>query len=245
MLCIQDSNWGQAKVDFGDLKPTGLDVDYNERNWLWEFRGKLLVLATPFRRGENYAKHGIMQFLPIIDHLKWLHDNDCVHGDIRAFNIVFSDSFDDEDTTSSTSSFNPAKGCLIDFDFGGKCDDNLVYPQGYINTLPDGGRRGTPGQPISKSDDWYALGQVIFGKHQIKLPKEADGSVFKMKAEVSIRLVEVEDDICEQDISLLKEFIVLAKNSGAQVTRLAEFEKLCLDTKSAHATGSPQKNNNK
>ena len=69
-----------------------------------------------------------------------------VHGDIRAFNTVFEGS----------------KGFLIDFDFGGKKVEQLFYPQGYNQLLPDGFRKGKGGMKIEAWHDWSALGWLIF-----------------------------------------------------------------------------------
>jgi serine/threonine protein kinase len=57
---------------------------------LWQFRGKLVVIATPDRPGYHYAQRPT-DFIPIIEHLQYLHDaHNIVHGDIRASNMVFS-----------------------------------------------------------------------------------------------------------------------------------------------------------
>jgi hypothetical protein len=59
-------------------------------DWLWQFRGKLVVIATPYRPGCHYAQRPT-DFIPIIEHLQYLHDDHgIVHGDIRASNMVHS-----------------------------------------------------------------------------------------------------------------------------------------------------------
>jgi thiamine kinase-like enzyme len=67
-----------------------------------------VVFETPFREGRHVAKKpGIscQLFKP------QLHEDGFVHGDIRGFNTVFSE--------------NEGEGWLIDFDFGGKENQQL------------------------------------------------------------------------------------------------------------------------
>jgi serine/threonine protein kinase len=116
-----------------------------------------LVIAIPFRKGHHVAKHP-GDFLPIIDHLEKLHEAGYVHGDIRAYNTLFQGS----------------QGFLIDFDFGGKKCEQLFYPQGYNQLLPDGMRKGRGGMKIEVWHDWYALGWLIFVVHHIRKPVAKD-----------------------------------------------------------------------
>ncbi|MCK7498894.1 MAG: hypothetical protein MZW92_56375 [Comamonadaceae bacterium] len=98
----------------------GREEDSNTSVWLWAFRGKLLIISTPFYRGRHWARTP-EEFLPIVEQLKTLHRNDYVHGDIRCCNIIFQDN---------------KQGRLIDFDFGGKNNgDTTKYPRGYQGTL--------------------------------------------------------------------------------------------------------------
>eukprot|EP00980_Cylindrotheca_fusiformis_P020224 scaffold7312_cov97-Cylindrotheca_fusiformis.AAC.3 len=158
----------------------------NERFWYRSGRN-LLIIAVPYRRGSHVATSP-GAFLPIIDQLGSLHKEGFVHGDIRAFNTVFGEK--------------KSEGWLIDFDFGGKVDqanhpkghraglvDGLrlghgddeardedgevpVYPEGYRSILVDGHRRGKAKSRILKSDDWYALGKLIFAVHRIDPPTQ-------------------------------------------------------------------------
>ena len=243
VLSIPDSKWDATVVDFGNMMP----ADSSAQDWFWNFRGKLLVLATPFREGRHYAKRP-REFLPIVRHLEWLHSKDCVHGDIRAFNMVFNHSEGDAiDSQTPPTSFNPSKGCLIDFDFGGKCDVDtpVLYPRGYKSSLDDGRRRGMAGRKISKYDDWYALGKVIFVLHEIDMP---DGvtNIFKLK-ELALKGISTESDDMSEAIARLKAYLVKADGVGAQVTRGRIF-KNCFPSENDHAvpdsgraTGSPPK----
>ena len=73
-------------LKFGGPLPE--DFELHRRDWLWTGRGKLLVIETHYRHGRHYAEKPT-DFLPIIEHLEHLHGNEYVHGDIRAFNMVF------------------------------------------------------------------------------------------------------------------------------------------------------------
>ncbi len=76
-------------LEFGAPLPE--DFEQHRRDWLWTGRGKLLVIETHYRHGRHYAEKPT-DFLPIIEHLEHLHGNEYVHGDIRAFNMVFGGS---------------------------------------------------------------------------------------------------------------------------------------------------------
>ena len=140
---------GDNALPFGDPLPH----DVNEKDWLWEKRGKLLVISVPYRRGVHFAKK-LSDFVPIWNHLKYHHEHNRVHGDIRAFNIVFGD----EDGQST--------GWLIDLDFGGEAG-KVCYPDNFIFDLVDGRRLepDTEDRSIRKSDDYYALWQVMTTVH--------------------------------------------------------------------------------
>ena len=109
----------------------------NGINRFWGFRGRLLVIATQFHDGVHYATRPV-HFLPIINHLEKLHRQGFVHGDIRAYNMVFkydvacpeSNHFA-IDTRRNTTTNNFCDGWLIDFDFGGKYSEEVCYPKGY------------------------------------------------------------------------------------------------------------------
>ena len=77
-----------------------------------------------------------------------------VHGDIRAFNIVFGDDK------------NSDAAALIDFDFGGR-ENTVKYPPGYVPALGDGVRIGEPGGKITKEHDIRALVHVLGRLHDV------------------------------------------------------------------------------
>ena len=114
------------------------------------------VVSTPYREGSHLAmrpKH----FLPIIAQLQDLHGLGFVHGDIRAFNTIFSNEVD-----------FPAY--LIGFDLGGQ-HGKATYPKLYQRQLDDGSRIGVGGGTILKWHDWNAMGKLIFFIHLIDPPE--------------------------------------------------------------------------
>lgn len=122
--------------------------EYSEMNWPWENRGQLLVISVPYREGKHRAEK-VSHFLPVLKHLTHLHSHGRVHGDIRAFNIVF---------------VSDKKGWLIDLDFGG-VNGKAKYPENFNFSLEDGKRFGTGGETINKIHDYYALWEVFVSVH--------------------------------------------------------------------------------
>jgi Fungal protein kinase len=123
-------------------------------DWLWKFRGQTMVLSSPYIKGTHYATK-VSQLLGVINHLEQLHKRGYVHGDIRAFNIIFTEE----------------SGYLIDFDIGGLEDENsTMYPRGYNQTLNDAFRAWGEGDRITKQHDWQALIYVLLELHDIKPP---------------------------------------------------------------------------
>jgi hypothetical protein len=151
---VFDSSVGDSGgKDFGEALPGG-----GTEEWMWErdlskYKSRLLVISTPFLEGTHFAK-SIQQFVPLVEHLRDLHRDGYVHGDIRARNIAFAEGDGSR---------------LFDWDLGGQMD-TVVYPKGYNNVLADGTRRNKPGGVISRSDDWFAFSKVAFGVHKIEPP---------------------------------------------------------------------------
>jgi serine/threonine protein kinase len=109
---------------------------------VFDFKGNIKVISVPFIEG-YHGPQNKEQMLSVARLLKRYHDNGFVHGDIRLLNIVFA---------------TPAENSrLIDWDFGGKENESLVYPRGYKQALIDGRRRGVANKPITANDDAYAL----------------------------------------------------------------------------------------
>ena len=96
-------------------------------------------------------------FLPVIAQLQDLHGLGFVHGNIRAFNTIFSNEVD-------------FATYLISFDLGGQHGE-VTYPKWYQRQLDDGSRIGVGGGKLLKRHDWYAMGKLIFQIHHIVPPE--------------------------------------------------------------------------
>jgi hypothetical protein len=258
VLDVADDNpAGTGLLEFGDpspLSPDGAAID-----WLWKCSGKLLVIAIPYIKGRHYATRPT-DFLPIIEHLEYLHSRGYVHGDIRAYNMVFKDP-----------ELHESRGCLIDFDYGGKlvADEtkfkasvtSVKYPANYKGVLEDGHRRGLGGQPIEFRDDWYALVQVILLIHNVtKVRTVTNAALSDMILREEVILREEKDSLLMMGgfssvagqeemhafVERLKTFLKAAETAAWVVNRSETFEQsleglVKPDAKSAHmaATGSP------
>lgn len=103
----------------------------------------LVLLKYPYIEGTHYATD-VRQFIAAIENLSSLHGEDIIHGDIRAFNMVFSEG-------SCT---------FIDYDFAG----HSKYPVNYVSEgLPDVERHtnAVAGRELAKEHDWFALASVM------------------------------------------------------------------------------------
>jgi serine/threonine protein kinase len=133
-------------VGFG--KTPSLD-EYSKRRHLFASQGQLQIIETPFKDGAHVCT-SISQAVSLIEELKSLHQKGFCHGDIRAYNCVFSD----------------AGSHLIDFDFGGLAG-TVTYPEGYQRLLDDG--RRIPDMKdsgaIQKWHDVYALVKLLLEFH--------------------------------------------------------------------------------
>ncbi|KAG7341163.1 RIO1 family protein [Nitzschia inconspicua] len=182
---------GAVEVVFGDTNFGNHHVDRKEPpnpfEELWTRSSQdILIIAVPYCHGRHYAESPA-DFLPIIDQLQALHREGFVHGDIRAYNIVFKDD---------------KEGWLIDFDFGGKSDVQ-TYPKGYQSALSDGIRMGTEGEVITKHHDWNALGMLMFTIHSI--PADALSSENLL---MIYRWINIQEDMCkDEEINALKVFL--------------------------------------
>jgi hypothetical protein len=166
--------------------------DGNDLFWTHSGDRTLRIIAIPYKKGEHFATKPT-HFIPVIDQLKELHAAGFVHGDIRAFNTVFSDQAD--------------QGGLIDFDFSGI--PGHAYPQGYVKLLPDGRRKGHgKGRGIHDKlrywHDWYALGQLIFVVHGLTPPNgdsETHSSMILREHAMTKELKALGDESSEDNIA--------------------------------------------
>jgi serine/threonine protein kinase len=135
--------------------------------WLWDLRGQLMVISSPFHEGCHWAKY-LGEFIPIVNRLKELHDRGYVHGDIRCRNLIFPE----ETCKDIIIAENADLFHLIDFDLGGKLSDSppLRFPKGYKTILFDGLRVGADEEEITKWHDWFALKEIIFFHHDVRVP---------------------------------------------------------------------------
>jgi serine/threonine protein kinase len=160
--------------NFGDTRNIQKVAEETRQGWLWENYGKLQLIETAFIESCQPNVHEAKRpadFIPIINHLLHLHKQGFVHGDIRAFNIVF----------------DGMNGKLIDFDLSGKVGETR-YPPGYKTELPDSYRCGVMHELVKKRDDWYALGKVIFIFHKFQKPEKLDVQDRKLDVEDRIQL---------------------------------------------------------
>jgi serine/threonine protein kinase len=124
---------------------------FDELGHLFASMGQLQIIETPFEDGAHVCTSP-SQAVSLIQELKSLHQKGFSHGDIRAYNCVFSD-----------------KGShLIDFDFGGRAG-TVTYPEGYQTLLDDGTRIPdfvwAKDRAIQKWHDVYALVNLLLEYH--------------------------------------------------------------------------------
>ncbi|KAG7357926.1 RIO1 family protein [Nitzschia inconspicua] len=220
-----DANFGNHNVEekeppnqFEELSnQPSQELELKEELWTRSSQD-LLIIAVPYRDGRHYAESPA-DFLPIIDQLQALHKAGFVHGDIRAFNIVFKD---DE------------KGWLIDFDFGGRSDVQ-TYPTGYRRNLDDGTRMGEERETITKYHDWYAFGKLMFTIHFLPFNDEYN---------VKQWIFAIPDLCTNNNIDALKVFLQQFCNRQTELMLIPPFEAAVKRSKESHitkkgATGSP------
>ena len=141
----------QEALGFGSARPSG-----DKKEWLWGNKGRLLVISLPYRIGVHTAEK-LTDFVPIMKHLDHLHAHGKVHGDIRAFNMVFPQKQNEQGEKES-------KGWLIDLDLGGVAG-KASYPNNFNYNLSDGFRLRSEAGSIQKMHDFYALCQVALRVH--------------------------------------------------------------------------------
>jgi serine/threonine protein kinase len=166
----------------------------NSPDWLWEFKGQLMILSSPHIPGSHYAT-SVSQLQAAVEQLESLHNKGYVHGDIRAFNIIFG----------------PGTADLIDFDIGGvENRDSTVYPEGYNQALRDSHRLGKAGKPITKRHDWRALCMVLFSLHIVLPPPRENANSDPQDAPESpgFAFQQMKDTLNEQSNLLRRETLL-------------------------------------
>jgi hypothetical protein len=167
IISIQDNLWkvhGNASIDLKDGYVRKL-YDYRHRNVPRDQRRShelslqfidkaeivyqsknITLIQYPIIQGECWPRT-VDQFYVVCKKLSAFHEAGFIHGDIRAFNCIFSDT--------------PENSCLIDFDFSGK--EGTKYPDGFNLDIIDGGRHRDvkEGELLSKTHDWYGILQIM------------------------------------------------------------------------------------
>lgn len=242
VLSIEDGNKGGESDDV--VLEFGETTSVPDENVLWSCKTKLLVIATPYREGQHVATKP-SEFVPIINHLQYLHAKGYVHGDIRCFNMILKPNSE----YKPNDIFETANdGCLIDFDFGGN-SDGAKYPFGYKQVLHDGSRCGKGNEPIKLSHDWYALGMLIFSCYRFVKPNDLDKEkwvdLLERKEILGDLISKNNFDGTDVDIAnLLRKFLIDTTAEGYTMRTTGSFKLYMRDTQvgSTHmATGSPPK----
>jgi hypothetical protein len=154
--CTEFNRKPAAKDTMDPEKPPNAP---RRQDYLWEMKGDFLVIRVPFWRGDHIASKP-SDFAPIIQFLQNLHGQMLFHGDIRCFNMIFSEHG------------GKCTGKLIDFDFGGRASKRH-YPSGYVADLPDGCRLGESMELIEEYHEWFALAHCMFVCHQFQTKEDA------------------------------------------------------------------------
>jgi hypothetical protein len=165
-----------------------------------EGKKELTIISTPYRVGTHTSTMPTA-FIPIIDNLVALHAEGYVHGDIRAYNMVFGDSIED--------------GWLIDFDFAGPYG-KARYPPNYQKNLDDGIRLGKHDVMITKMHDWYALFNVMFIVHRMdRQHMDSEGDFLKRYYDMDdyISKMQSSDDIPFEKQAELKKLLTDYENA--------------------------------
>lgn len=114
----------------------------------FQVEDEVLVIKYPFIEG-NHEPKTISQFVQILEQLDQLHQNNQVHGDIRASNMIFP-----SDSSQIAS--------LIDFDLGGT-EGVAIYQEGYQHSVDDVTRHPDAhhGNTLQRSHDLFALASLL------------------------------------------------------------------------------------
>jgi len=114
----------------------------------------LVVLQYKYVKGLHYATD-THHFVAAITELRSMQDDeDLVHADIRACNMLFN-------TVKKT---KKKKCTFLDYDFASKLSDKRKYPRGFVSSgLPDVTRHddARAGKMLAKEHDWFALASVM------------------------------------------------------------------------------------
>lgn len=107
---------------------------------------KLIIIRYPFIPGSHIPPNST-QIQTLIQTLKNIHNQQYIHGDIRASNIVFADS----------------DSKIIDFDLSCHIESISKYPSTYNIDIQDGKRHSDalPKSIMRIEHDWFSLSVVL------------------------------------------------------------------------------------
>jgi serine/threonine protein kinase len=188
-------------IGFG-ATPSG---SFDKLEHLFASQGQLQIVETPFEEGAHVCTSS-SQAVSLIQELKSLHKKGFSHGDIRAYNCVFSE-------TGSH---------LIDFDFGGHAG-TVTYPEGYQTLLQDGTRISDMvlerDRVIYKWHDVYALVKLFLYFHTVtgKGGSYKDEEVAELQRRNS-NLVDATDRADEEAAKLLNDMEHFLKDTSMEPT---------------------------
>lgn len=255
-----------VSIEFGDEFQNNQD-DNEKLDWLWKFKGKVLIISTTFHDGVHYAERP-EHFQPIVKALARLHSKGYVHGDIRAFNMVLQCKTPQEGatvvagtsisvekvTTKGTCTLSHSyhgdddefadcgEGYLIDFDMSGK-QGETCYPKGYNFSLRDGKRTGKEGEVVSFYHDWYALFHVIFSLHEVICPDENTQSILdREKSKCNKMLKKVQFNSVDVARSVMR-FLECTKESNIPLVPEEDFELVLKEKKMWRTDTDPNETN--
>eukprot|EP01034_Spumella_vulgaris_P023626 gene23626-29865_t len=108
----------------------------------------LTLIKYPLVEGDHVAQFST-DFIGVLRHLNQVHEENYVHMDIKAANMVFNHN-------------DGTKSQLIDFDYSG-FEDVVTYPSRYNPSIEDGERHrdATRHQRGFKSHDLFSLAHVM------------------------------------------------------------------------------------
>jgi hypothetical protein len=182
--CFQIMDTRSPVLDFGQRDICDIyDFDQSDHpNWLWIFRGQLMVISTPFLHGKHYAESPL-QILALVLQLEQLHSEGYFHGNISGYNVIFR-----KEAIAGNNEYDKVleghRAYLIDFDFGGKNGaESTKYLQGYPQTSPDGLHKGKAGGSIVSQREWFALNEILFGCHYTGPPSTGTSLSLRRKWE--------------------------------------------------------------
>ena len=113
----------------------------------------IVFLTYAYKRGSHEPKSWIQMQKLGLD-LKKLHDQNFVHGDVRAVNMIFDDG---------------ENAWLIDFDWANK--DQSTYPECFnTKDIPERHIDAAPGKPMRKNHDWWALVKIAAHFFEVECP---------------------------------------------------------------------------